>query len=66
MLIILSPAKTLDFSPMPPHLAGLAATTPELLDQSRILVERLREFSPDALARLMGISDALAVLNAGR
>ena len=66
MLIILSPAKTLDFAPMPPHLAGLAATTPELLDQSRILVERLREFSPDALAGLMGISDALAVLNAGR
>ena len=66
MLIILSPAKTLDFSPMPPHLAGLAATTPELLDQSRILVARLREFSPDALAGLMGISDALAVLNAGR
>ena len=66
MLIILSPAKTLDFSPLPPNLAGLAATTPELLDESRILVERLREFSPDALAGLMGISDALAALNAGR
>lgn len=66
MLIILSPAKTLDFSPMPPNLAGFAATTPELLDESRILIERLREFSPDELASLMGISDALAALNVGR
>ena len=63
MLIVLSPAKTLDFSPPPP---GLPPTTPELLDESRLLVERLREFSPAELANLMGISDALAVLNVGR
>lgn len=66
MLIILSPAKTLDFSPMPPALAGLDATTPDMLDESRLLVERLREFSPAGLASLMGISDALAALNVGR
>jgi cytoplasmic iron level regulating protein YaaA (DUF328/UPF0246 family) len=63
MLIVLSPAKTLDFeSPLPGH----TATRPRFLDDSRLLVDRLREFDPPSLARLMDLSDALAELNVAR
>jgi len=63
MIILLSPAKSLDFD-SPPTIAK--ATRPDFLDQSEILVERLREFSPAKLASLMEISDPLAVLNVAR
>ncbi len=63
MIIVLSPAKTLDFAPSP---VKVPATTPALLDESKRLIERLRQFSPAELAGLMSISDALAALNAGR
>lgn len=63
MLIVLSPAKTLDFeSPLPSQ----PATKPRFLDDARLLVERLRAFDPPALARLMDLSDALAALNVAR
>ena len=63
MLIVLSPAKTLDFeSP----LTTKTATQPDFLDESQQLVDQLRRFSPAELSRLMGISDPLAVLNAER
>ncbi len=63
MLLILSPAKTLDFT------SSLPVTTfslPDFLDQSQQLIEQLRDLSPSALASLMGISDSLATLNADR
>ena len=61
MLIVLSPAKTLDFeSP----LTTKTATQPDFLDESQQLVDQLRRLSPAELSRLMGISDPLAVLNA--
>ena len=63
MIILLSPAKTLDFeSP----LACPEITQPDFLDQSQLLITQLRKLSPSAIGTLMGVSDQLAVLNAGR
>ncbi len=63
MILLLSPAKSLDFeSPLPAR----QATRPVFLDQSQLLVERLRQFSPAELAALMDISDPLAAMNAAR
>ena len=63
MIIVLSPAKSLDFTTPP---TTTAFSQPAFLDQSQVLVERLRRLSPLELGRLMGISDALAVLNVDR
>ncbi|MCS3456183.1 cytoplasmic iron level regulating protein YaaA (DUF328/UPF0246 family) [Aeromonas sp. BIGb0405] len=63
MLIVVSPAKTLDFeSP----LATSRFTQPELLDHSAHLIERARQLSPAQIASLMKISDKLSGLNAAR
>ena len=63
MLVVLSPAKSLDFTtpaPLPTH------TLPQMLDESQQLIDLLRTFSPQELARLMRISDPLAAQNALR
>lgn len=63
MLIVLSPAKTLDYaSPIPP----VEASRPEFGAEAKRLVERLRTFSPAEVARLMDLSDTLAALNVAR
>lgn len=63
MLVILSPAKTLDYeSSVPP----LPLTTPGFLAQSEALVGLLRDLSVQDLARLMALSDKLAALNVAR
>lgn len=63
MLLLLSPAKTLDYrSPLP----NLPHTLPSFLDDSARLIEVLRRKSPQELASLMDISDPLAALNAAR
>jgi cytoplasmic iron level regulating protein YaaA (DUF328/UPF0246 family) len=63
MLIVLSPAKSLDFqTPVPTK----HHTTPDFLDRSAQLIEVLRDYSPGQLAELMHLSDALSVLNVGR
>ena len=63
MLIVLSPAKSLDFdTPVTTKLQ----TTPDFLDRSAQLIDALRAYSPGQLAELMSISDALSVLNVGR
>ena len=63
MLIIISPAKTLDYeSP----LATTRFTQPELLDHSAELMEYCRELTPAQIGSLMKISDKLAGLNADR
>ncbi len=63
MLILLSPAKSLDYkSPLPTK----RHTEPRLLDDSEILVKKLRAMTPKALGELMSISDKLADLNAER
>ncbi|MCP4486987.1 MAG: peroxide stress protein YaaA [Gammaproteobacteria bacterium] len=63
MLILISPAKTLDFTA--PTLTE-AYSLPEYLKQSRQLVKRLRELSPGDLSDLMNVSDKIANLNAER
>lgn len=63
MLLVLSPAKTLDMQRPEP---ALPSTLPRLLPETGRLVERLRGFDSAALGRLMGISDKLAELNHAR
>lgn len=63
MLILLSPAKSLDLD-TPPLINS--ATQPEFMTQAAQLVAQLKEFSPSQLAELMGISDPLAELNVAR
>lgn len=63
MLMLLAPAKLLDFdSPAP----ALEATRPAFLGEAGELVELLRGLDVHHLAGLMGISDDLAALNRGR
>lgn len=63
MLIVLSPAKTLDYASLPPKVK---ASEPRLNEHSSALIERLREFDADGLSRLMGISSKIAALNVAR
>jgi cytoplasmic iron level regulating protein YaaA (DUF328/UPF0246 family) len=63
MIIVLSPAKSLDYeSPLP----AASATRPAFLDRSAVLVDILKSKTPAAIASLMNISDPLAALNAAR
>lgn len=63
MLMVISPAKTLDYeSP----LATSRFTQPVLLEKSQQLIDVARDLSPAQIASLMGISDKLAHLNADR
>lgn len=63
MLILISPAKTLDYqSP----LATERYTQPELLYHSQQLIHEARKLSAPQIATLMSISDKLADLNATR
>lgn len=63
MLILLSPAKSLDFE-TPPKFS--TATHPALLDRSQMLVDELKGLSAKRLSKLMGISDNLGALNRDR
>ena len=63
MLILLSPAKALDFK-TPPHVATY--TQPGWLKQSETLIKQLRKLSPADIANLMDLSDPLALLNFNR
>lgn len=63
MLFLLSPAKSLDFSPPPP---GLAHTSPVFARDAAELIGVLRQKSPQQIASLMQLSDALATLNVAR
>ena len=63
MLILISPAKTLDYqSP----LATTRYTQPELLEYSQQLIGIARKLSAPQIGKLMSISDKLADLNATR
>lgn len=63
MLIVVSPAKSLDYeSPLVTQKASKA----QFMDQSAILIEQLRQLSPPEVGELMKISDKLADLNFGR
>ena len=63
MLIVLSPAKSLDLETPP---TTTLHSTPDFLDHSAQLIERMRQFSPAEVGSLMGISDALSSLNVAR
>ncbi len=63
MLMVISPAKTLDFE-TPPHTKK--SSIPDFLEQSAQLVTTMRKQSPVQLGKLMGISPKLAELNAQR
>lgn len=63
MLIVLSPAKSLDYeSP----IATKKHTLPDFVAESAKLIADLKKLSPQQVSQLMGISDPLAVLNVGR
>ena len=63
MLIVVSPAKNLDYETSP---KTTTFTQPELLEQAQKLIEICRELSPQEIGSLMKISDKLASLNAVR
>ena len=63
MLMVISPAKTLDFET---PAKTRVATQPDFLEQSQRLIEELRELSPADISELMRISDKLGVLNYDR
>ncbi|HEX5342140.1 MAG TPA: peroxide stress protein YaaA [Duganella sp.] len=63
MLIVLSPAKSLDLETPP---TTKLHTQPSFLDHSEQLIYRLREFSPAELGELMDLSDNLSALNVAR
>jgi cytoplasmic iron level regulating protein YaaA (DUF328/UPF0246 family) len=64
MLLLLSPAKSLDYdSPLPP---GLPESRPLFTEQSARLIDLLRAKAPQEIASLMSISEALTALNVGR
>ncbi len=63
MLLVISPAKTLDFET--PAVIK-TASQPAYLEQSAILIEQLKQFSANDIASLMKLSDKLAGLNLAR
>lgn len=63
MLIVISPAKTLDFE-TPSHTA--LSSQPEYLSQSQALIDVLAPMAPQDIAQLMKLSDKLAALNTAR
>jgi cytoplasmic iron level regulating protein YaaA (DUF328/UPF0246 family) len=63
MLMVISPAKTLDFE-TPPTTERF--TQPQYLDHSQELILQLRELTPAQISELMHLSDKLAGLNAAR
>ncbi len=60
MLIVLSPAKTLDYET---PLKTRKNSQPELLERSAELVKDARKLSPEDIGKLMGVSEKLAALN---
>ncbi len=63
MLYLLSPAKSLDYET---PAGDVPHTLPQFLPQSAELIEVLRPQSPQQIAKLMDLSDALSALNVAR
>jgi cytoplasmic iron level regulating protein YaaA (DUF328/UPF0246 family) len=63
MLIVLSPAKSLDYKT---PVKVKAPTLPEFVSESAKLIAGLKKLVPQDVAKLMGLSDQLATLNVGR
>jgi len=62
MLIVISPAKTLDFDIQNPS----ATSEPDFLAESQLLIDELKAFTPLDVEKLMKISPKLAELNVER
>ena len=60
MLMLISPAKTLDFE-TPAHTAHYSQ--PDFLNESQQLIDALRDLAPQDISALMKISDKLGTLN---
>jgi cytoplasmic iron level regulating protein YaaA (DUF328/UPF0246 family) len=60
MIVLLSPSKTLDMSAIE---LPLPVSQPAFLEDSRVLIEQLKDVSEPDLQKLMGISPKLAALN---
>ncbi|NDF79265.1 MAG: peroxide stress protein YaaA [Betaproteobacteria bacterium] len=63
MLLLLSPAKSLDYET---PVAGVSHTLPQFVSQSAELIEVLKPKTPVQIAELMDLSDNLAALNVAR
>ncbi|CAH0289755.1 hypothetical protein SRABI118_04034 [Massilia sp. Bi118] len=63
MLIVLSPAKSLDLDSKP---TTKLHTSPQFIDRAAELIRVLKDYSPAQVGELMDISDQLAVLNVTR
>jgi uncharacterized protein len=63
MLVLVSPAKTLDFENPP---LTTEHTLPKLLDHSQALIKECQKLTPVQIASLMKVSDKIAGLNAAR
>ncbi len=63
MLMVISPAKTLDYES---DINTPPPTQPDFLKQSQALVDVLKGYKPPQMAKLMKLSDKLADLNVGR
>lgn len=63
MLIVISPAKTLDYES---ELATTKTSQPSFLNEAETLVDELRELAPHEISKLMSISDKLGSLNFDR
>jgi cytoplasmic iron level regulating protein YaaA (DUF328/UPF0246 family) len=63
MKIVLSPAKSLDFDNVP---EVEVASQPIFLDESQLLINKLKKYSPEKIGDLMSVSPKLSELNYGR
>ena len=63
MLLLLSPAKSLDYES---HLEGVPHTLPQFVSQSAELINVLKHKTPAQISELMDLSDNLAALNVAR
>lgn len=63
MILVISPAKALDYETPP---TTTTFTQPDFLDHAAELIEVLREKSPAQIAELMSLSDPLSSLNVAR
>jgi cytoplasmic iron level regulating protein YaaA (DUF328/UPF0246 family) len=63
MLMVVSPAKTLDYES---ELPIQESTQPEMLEESQQLIDQLKKLTPADVASLMKLSDKLADLNVNR
>jgi cytoplasmic iron level regulating protein YaaA (DUF328/UPF0246 family) len=63
MLLLLSPAKSLDYDT---PAAGVPHTLPQFVSQSAELIEVLKHKTPVQISELMDLSDNLAALNVAR